>query len=262
MGIKIYHKDIDYCRKIRRNIPISEKIVHLREVSFRCPICGRSIFGKNNKDKIYEIAHIFPHSPKDNEKKILDGVELLGEDSESFENKIALCETCHHKYDTDKTVEEYNNLVSIKKKLSAIQKTDDELASINIDNDIVKVLEVVAKLSDEEFDKLEKYKSLKIDNKIEDKYSLLKRKIKHYVSEYYLFIEEQLRNLDEKEKKFKIIANQINTAYLSCCTEDKDDVFNNIVNWLNSKDVTLNYDACVIVVSFFVQNCEVFDEVA
>ena len=112
------------------------------------------------------------------------------------------------------------------------------------------------------FDKLEKYKSLKIDNKIEDKYSLLKRKIKHYVSEYYLFIEEQLRNLDEKEKKFKIIANQINTAYLSCCTEDKDDVFNNIVNWLNSKDVTLNYDACVIVVSFFVQNCEVFDEVA
>ena len=43
-----------------------------------------------DKKKLYEIAHIFPNKPTEEEKKILADVEVLGDDSECFENKIAL----------------------------------------------------------------------------------------------------------------------------------------------------------------------------
>ena len=261
MAIKRYYDGIDYCKPKRAANSPNEEIMHLREVDFVCPICGKKLFGNSKKEKVFEIAHIFPHSPTLTEKMILKDVELLGEDSESFENKIALCKICHRKYDNGKTVEEYNRLVEIKKKMFSIQISNDNLTLQNLEDDIINVLASVSTITDEQMVELKEFKALRIDNKIHKNNFLLRRNVKRNVSDYYLFIEEALKNLDENGRKFKLIASQFRTAYLSCDTDNQNVIFNSLVRWLNSKNVLLNKDACEIVVSFFIQNCEVYDEI-
>jgi hypothetical protein len=261
MAIKRYYDGIDYCKPERAANTDYEEVMYLREVDFSCPLCGKKLFGKSKKEKIFEIAHIFPHSPTLTEKIILNGVELLGNDSESFENKIALCKICHRKYDNGKTIEEYNRLVELKKKLFSIQKSNDKLSLQYLEDEIIKVLKSVSLITDEQLAEINEFKALRIDNKIYQKYTLLRRKVKRYVSDYYLFIEGALRNLDVEGKKFKLIASQFRTAYLSCDTDNQDDIFNRLVRWVKAKNVLLDEDACAIVVSFFIQNCEVYDEI-
>lgn len=258
-----YSENSTYCLSKRGNITDDDYVRHLREVDFYCPICGAKITGKRRKkDKIYEIAHIFPHSPTDAEKKILDGVELLGENSESFENKIALCIICHTKYDKEKTVEEYNNLVSIKKKLLAIGNSRDNLSDQKMDEDIIQVLTAVANFDDDVIFNAKQIIALRIDDKIEKDYTPLRRKIKNFVSDYYLFIEQQLKLLDEQGRKFGLIASEFHSAFLECDNLNKEDTFDTIVDWLHSKNKNVNRTSCEIVVSFFVQNCEVFYEIS
>lgn len=45
-------------------------------------------------------------------------------------------------------------------------------------------------------------------------------------------------------------------------TSDKSKIFDYIVNWVKTKTSTQSKEACEIVVSYFVQNCEVFNEIA
>lgn len=82
---------------------------------------------------------------------------------------------------------------------------------------------------------------------------------------YFNYIKDNLKNLsDEKNKKFDMIACEIKTAYLKAAqtTEDKVTIFNCLVEWLNSKINEATREACEIIISFFVQDCEVFDEIS
>ena len=101
-----------------------EQQLYLKEVSFVCPLCGKILRhrrqGKANK--LYEIAHIFPNSPTEEQYERLSILPRLGSDSESFENKIALCKDCHNQQDYHTTVEDYLKL--LKKKQHFLRLTD------------------------------------------------------------------------------------------------------------------------------------------
>ena len=79
----------------------ADQQLYLKEVSFACPLCGKILRhrkqGKTNK--LYEIAHIFPNSPTEEQYERLSALPRLGENSECFENKIALCKDCHDQQD-------------------------------------------------------------------------------------------------------------------------------------------------------------------
>lgn len=260
--MKVYSKGCGYCLSKRGNIDDATYQLHLKEVDYVCPLCGKSLSYSNKKNKIDQIAHIFPHSPRPNEENILLGVELLGDNSEDFQNKIALCPICHKKYDTNKSREEYERLVKIKKKKYSLLLTKENMTKQCLEDDIVSVLDAISNISDEIFDGIEKYTALKISQKIDAKHTALKRKIENYVSDYYLFIEEQLKNLDAKGLKFNRIKAQIHSVYTQREFDDPEDIFRLIVEWIKSKNNLLDDTACEIVVSFFVQNCEVFDEIS
>ena len=70
----------------------AEQQLYLKEVSFSCPLCGKILRHKKQgkANKLYEIAHIFPNSPTEKQYKLLSKLPRLGDNSESFENKIAL----------------------------------------------------------------------------------------------------------------------------------------------------------------------------
>lgn len=94
----------------------AEQQLYLKEVSFSCPLCGKILRHKKQgkANKLYEIAHIFPNSPTEEQYELLSKLPRLGDNSESFENKIALCKDCHNQQDYHTTQADYLKLLDIK----------------------------------------------------------------------------------------------------------------------------------------------------
>lgn len=101
----------------RKDPSEAELRLFLREVNFHCPLCGKELQNRRQKkqrQKLFEIAHIYPNRPTLEQYSVLSGMERLGNNSETFENKIALCKNCHSTQDFHTTVEEYQRLLDIK----------------------------------------------------------------------------------------------------------------------------------------------------
>lgn len=255
---------------LQSRAPITDNIdmQHIQEVGGYCPLCGKTLLVRKGKrvNKQYQIAHIYPNSPNMHQKRELDGLERLGKTCEDFENKIALCKNCHGFYDDHTTKEEYFRILNIKKQLLNDNQIRNDVALVEIEKEIYLIIEKLFTVNDDEIKDLNlKYNGVKLSNKIEDEYSLLRRKIQYNVCAYFNFIKENLKCLsDEKNKKFDMIACEIKTAYLKAAmtTKDKVVIYNCLVEWLDSKITESTREACEIIISFFVQDCEVFDEIS
>ena len=254
--------------KPRKSISSNTDNKHLIEVGGSCPLCGKRLLqdkiASNKKTrtiKLYEIAHIFPNKPTDKEKKLLLDVKRLGNNCEDFENKIALCKDCHSKYDTEKTIEEYNNLVSIKEQLLRQAKANEDLDKQTICESIRNIFSQL-KMIDGNIEEL-KLNALEINKKIEDKNHLLKNKVSMYISTYFNFIKEYFRN-NQKSIDFDLIASHIKSAF---CAANKNlnnqsDIFNQLRKWLEKKCSGFETEAYEAVISYFIQDCEVFNEIS
>lgn len=250
-------------------IPIAKNMDHayLLEVGGLCPLCGKNLLAAkgNSKSKLYQIAHIYPNSPLPKETKELAGLERLGINCEDFKNKIALCKDCHGIYDDGKTKEEYLNLVKIKKKLLNLANARVAVSHQDLEDEIILVINALSHVNMRSLEKMKlEYNALKISDKIDEPYVILKNKIESYVCTYFNFIKETFRNLEASgQLNFNIIASEIKTSFLKCEKEllNKGDIFNSMVNWMNSQLDNSSYEACEVVVSYFVQNCEVFHEI-
>lgn len=248
----------------RRNYSDNEKIMLYAEVNAECPICSKKLMNEKNGRyyKLFEIAHIYPANPTKNEIKILEGVEKLDSDVNSLKNALAVCPNCHTEFDKPRTVKEYNNWLSIKKNLIAKNKIRDSYSLYTIESDISKVLSSLGEWDD--IDPLTPlcYKSLKVDDKVNKTIPYItKKKIKDDVVDYFYFIQSIFSEMAiEVAHKFDRIASQVKNYYWYCLeiTQDQNQIFELMVNWLNEKTSFYSKRACEIVISFFVQNCEVF----
>lgn len=242
-------------------------MLYFDEVNGVCPLCGVFLMHtKKSKSKVFEIAHIYPNSPNLLEQAILTDVEKLGGDSEDFRNKIALCKTCHRNYDSNKTVDDYMKLLNIKKTLLSRQLSKADMSLTNIEDDIYYVMNMLSSPENIKLIELEQLSlsALRISEKVENEYHLLKRNIEFNTSNYYCFIQNEFKNLNQSKKnRFELIASAVHNAYLHCSsnTEDKELIFVQLTEWLKSK-TNGNDEACRIIISFFVQNCEVYDKIA
>ena len=242
-------------------------IEYALEVEGYCPKCGKYLLTPkgNSMHKEYEIAHIYPNSPTKKEKEELDGLERLGRNCEDFENKIALCRKCHRYYDDNKTKSEYIELVEIKKKLINKANAKKKISKVEIEEDIRLIIRDICNVSGEEISKIKlEYKALKISKKIEDKYFMLKSKVEGFACNYFNFIKETFKNYENEEiVDFDIVAQEVKLAFISCAknNDDKSDVFNLMVEWVKSKTQNSSREACEALISFFIQDCEVFNEI-
>ncbi len=254
-----------YCQN-RTKISPSEDRLHILEVNGVCPLCGNSLLeNKGKRTKLYEIAHIYPNSPMPDEVKILDGVTVFGENSESFQNKIALCFNCHKTFDFHKNVDEYNKLLEKKKELYAALTTKNDLANIDLSQNLKILLEKITTIDTSTINKTGlRLNPLEIKQKFSSSDSILKIKVTTYVTEYYLFIKNYFKNLEEvKQLNFSRLATTIKLAYqtTSESLDSKSKIFDILVDWLLSKTHTSDKGCAEIVISYFIQNCEVFDEI-
>lgn len=254
---------------LQPRISISDNVEnqYLIEVSGLCPLCGRKLLVWKGKraNKRYQIAHIYPNSPNVHQKKELDGLERLGKTCEDFENKIALCRDCHASFDDYTTKEEYLKIVQLKKQLLQTNEIQTNLSTEEVEEELLLIIGKLSVVTEEDLRNINlKYKGVKVANKIQEEFFLLKRKIEFNVCTYYNFIQENMKIMsDEREFNFDLLASAIKKAYLkaSKTTENQVMIFNTLVSWLESKIIQVSRESCEIMISFFVQNCEVFDEI-
>lgn len=259
--------NIDKYLQPREAISPNVSMQHYDEVGGYCPLCGEKLLiqVKGRVKKQYEIAHIYPNSPNEHQRQELKGLERLGDSCEDFENKIALCVKCHGIYNDYTTKEDYLKILNIKKKLMKENRARESVAQEELEKDLLLIIERLAVVADEELDEIAlKYKGITIANKLEKEYNLLRRKISSNVCTYYFFIRENMKNMSVgKGANFDLIASEVRTAYLRAAQSvtDKAAIFNTLVSWMKSKIPEASEESCEIMISYFVQDCEVFDEI-
>lgn len=242
----------------------SESNLLVREVSGMCPLCTRELhFLKGLKYiKVYEIAHIYPLNPTPAQAVALKDIPPPA-DINGLENVIALCVECHTKYDKDFKIEEYYNLLSVKKHL--LNKTNQykSFGSYPLEKEIKSIIEKV--ISIDNFDDIGElgYNPIALKSKIGKGISPVKRHaINTNVRSYYSAIKEILKQLEKQEQyKVQLLLSQVRSFYcamLEKTPQSKDIIFDGIVSWFEQKSKS-STEACMVLAAFFVQNCEIFD---
>lgn len=260
-------KKVDPYLDSRISITKNMDHAYLLEVGGLCPLCGKNLLAAkgNSKTKLYEIAHIYPNSPLPEQTKELYGIDRLGISCEDFENKIALCKDCHGIYDDHVTKAEYISLVDVKKRLMSLYNAKVSTSHQSLEDEIIIVINSLNTIDEGTIQKLKlKYNGVEIADKFESSYMILKNKIEAYTCSYYFFIKEIFQNIEQTDKvHFNIIASEIKISFLKCEKElaNKSEIFYSLVSWLQSQTNGASTEACEVVISFFVQNCEVFHEI-
>ena len=121
----------------------------------------------------------------------------------------------------------------------------------------------LSEVSDEDLKGIGKlnYNSLKISQKVE--MVPLRKRIEADVTSYYPFCRQCFKEIDETGTLFDIICLSIRKSYLKLKSEglDKEEIFEKMTDWLVSKTHASRV-SCGIMLSFFVQNCDMYDEIS
>lgn len=253
-----------YC--IDRKDPTkAELLMYMEEVNGCCPICGNplTIEKKGRAKKLCEIAHVFPNSPTDYEKKVLKDVRIAGDNSESTLNKIALCKDCHDEYDDLKTVDSYNSMFDLKARLRLELDAKKVMANFSLEEELGAIVFKLAHFTSEDFKSLAmlEMNALTVDQKVEDDYFLLRKKIEQDAVQYYLYIRNRFKYLGDEALSFDTIAYNVKHAYCTLRDRklDKAQIYDQMVQWFENK-THCRKEACEKMVAFFVQDCEIYEK--
>ena len=251
----------------RKKITENPKLLLFAEVNGYCPTCPNQLIYEKNKKKFkrFEIAHIYPLNPTKIELELLKNEEKLDADPNSLNNLICLCVDCHTKFDKPRTVIEYQNLVSIKKKLISRNLEKEVWNNTTLEKEIFDIIEL---LSDQDFDfstdDILSYNPKTIDAKTDNTITYLtKRTIHRNVQDYYSLIKNKFSELDKiAPLTTETISSQIKSHYLTLSKQQIDksqkDTFDAMVSWLSKRTNQHSNEASEIIISYFIQNCEIF----
>ncbi|WP_454061983.1 ABC-three component system protein [Candidatus Nitrospira salsa] len=251
--------------KTRKEYGDAQNVALVSQVNRLCPLCLEPLFYKKNgrSYKIYEIAHIYPLNPTQNEINLLAGEERLSEDVNDENNVIPLCRICHGKFDKPRTVEEYRHLFQLKKNLLERSRQEELWKRYEIEKEISAMINAIYQDPELVVDSEIEFSPKKVDDKFDGSASRpTQSKIKNNVREYYVSLKDRFSSLNQSDDdRSDLISLQIKTYYL----KQKDMgfsqqvIFENIVSWIHAKTNPQTLDAAEILASFFIQNCEVFE---
>lgn len=240
-------------------------LILYNQVNGICPMCQKPLWYEKNgqKYKAFEVAHIYPLNPTEQEIKILENEpKLFQRDKNDLSNVIALCPNCHTYVDKPTTIETYKKLYDLKKKFIENDKIEALYSSYTIEEDITNIINAMMSGLNNTTEQIE-YKLINVDRKITSNNILLRNKVRTDVSQYYLFIKNLFCEMDKTNLgTFELIAGQIKAFYLKINTisDNQEEIYNHIAEWLYDKYKIGSKEAYKIIVSFFIQDCEVFTD--
>ncbi len=246
----------------------NKKLLLFAEVDGVCPTCpNKLMYEKDGKQyKGFEIAHIYPLHPTGIELELLKGEDKLDSDPNNLNNLICLCVDCHTKFDKPRTIKEYRKLFTIKKKLIDRNKEKEIWNNTKLEKEIYDIIKFLSG-KDFEFDTKDvlNYDPKTIDNKVNESMTYLtKRTIHRNVQDYYPKIKKKFTELDKIiPLTTETISSQIRTHYLTLAKSNNElsqkDIFDGMVSWLSKQTLQQSNEASEIIISYFIQNCEVFE---
>jgi hypothetical protein len=252
----------------RPTITDNQELILFSEVDGVCPNCPRVLMGDKNQRKIknYEIAHIYPLNPTAEELVELKDVEKLSSDPNHLDNLICLCIACHNKFDNPRTRSEYNALVAKKKFIIKKSKEKSIWIDSTLENEID---EIILFLTTEEFNfddqDILNYNPKTIDEKTDSTITeLTKRKIHNNVQDYFKQVKNKFVEIEKVQPlTTETISTQIKAHYLKIRKQDptktQKEIFDAMVEWLNKQTQQKSKESSEIIISYFIQNCEIFE---
>ena len=181
----------------------------------------------------------------------------------TVENLLALCPHCYAIYSIDDNAKICKELNGVKKILVAHQQSVQLLDDLPLEKGIVGVISKVKNLkgkdlADASLDPKEIKQKLKPSDNM-----VLYTTVSAYVTAYYIKLHEIMMNADKRgDIDYDEVQDQMHAIYkrLKKAKKTKVEIFNEIAQKIHK--VSLQEDIfCQIVVSYFIQSCEVFDAI-
>lgn len=256
-------------KKLAITQPVQDTdFVLLQECGNKCPLCKAKLteIRKGVPVPKYIKINILAPELDATERAEFEKVETPPDDLYSLDNQSLLCLKCATDYQINTTPAEYAELLRKKKQLAMAYQLETEAYDINVEFGINKILDALSNLQTipQKEDKT-KWTAFRVDRKIPDNI-ILQDTVTDFVLKYYRYIEKQYK---QREREGRLRFNKVKNE-ISQCFELYDEaelsqreIFDRIVAWLKEKTNCDSDVACMAMVSFFVQNCEVFrDEAA
>lgn len=228
-----------------------------------CPLCGGPLIGhkEGRLVKLAEEAHIYPHSITAEQRQALSGVDKPV-DVESLDNLIPLCFNCHVYQDTATTREDYERLKAAKARIKAQYERLNKLSEVKLEEDILLAVEKLRKLSARGIKATLVMKPNKVAKKVRN--PLLMERIRQNVTRYFRYLQGLFSAGEEfTTGEYDLIATDFRKAYLTARNAggNEESIFEALIHWVDSK-TSCGSTAAEILVSYFVQDCEVFDAIS
>jgi len=256
--------------KLRRaQVNETVKMSLLYEVQSKCPLCRKPLIKRKKSSdvpvRVFDVAHIYPLNATAHELEILKNEECLSDDIDCESNFITLCKECHKMYDTQKTVVEYRQLVAIKKEANKIRHLAETWDTQTLHKDISIVAEKIGKLSMTDIVSTQlSYHALKISDKTDETFGPLNEmKVNQLVMNFYPHIKESLKQLELESKASSVfICSQVKSYYAALLMSEfnQSEIFERMCEWFTVNTGISERTKAEVLVSYFIQNCEIFSE--
>ena len=248
----------------------NQDTMFLLEVGNKCPLCSARLMVRNGKGKTvkrYKITQIFPDNVSRDLYLAFSKYSDMHGNYNYPDNLIALCAECSADYLSEPTEKEFLHLQTTKIALQQRNKLRQGMDDIGLESEISEVVYGMINIDKAgEITEL-RMDALKVRQKIEPTSKLLIDAISDDVLHYYGYIESLFADIDGKDSgTFNRIALEVRLAYQKIKNGglSQGNIFEYMVDWFKGKlpDEQKHELAIRAVVSFFVQNCEVFDEIS
>ena len=195
--------------------------------------------------------------PEENRRYLLLQCLFLDDGPKDYSNSIGICDECYQSknFDFEDLRKKKTGFLS---RIRALTEMEDPLFSERLRLAAKKLVELRF-----EMDSKLSYKSLTIYQKISSDQPLLLNKIRNYIVTYFPLLREVFSESDGNGYSFDSLSKSIHRMYLNAEIQGLDQ--SAIFSVLSTKiSEVINEELIVgeIIVSFFVQTCEVFHEIS
>ena len=207
-------------------------------------------------------------------KSLYEPVEFSLTPGSDDKSRILVCATCFRKENFKKGKDgteppSWEKLRTIYNDYLLKQEIEQVFENNNLASQIEDVLKaLVDKPSDASLNKNrpENWEAKAVTRKIKKEEWMLAKSIKLLADTYYFYVKFIFENLDDgSTRRFSRICKQVSSCYLEVAekTDNQRNIFYGIRNWIaRHAGVPENSQEALVIAAFFVQNCEVFDEIS
>lgn len=241
----------------------------LEEVNYHCPICNKEMVVKLNNTYMAENYDVYNIFPRNQAFVTTDKGETIIRSScmdKSSENNIVLCKSHRKNYIEMETKYPDKYYKELKDFNDKIMLNLGGLTKSEATESIARIIELIQEPSEQE-EKETRIVPLVLKRKIDTKKeNMLYQHIKLEASLYYGLIRKQMSMLDDGSKSiWKRLSSHISDFYKKNSNLPPSTIYSfvteRILKLSTVEQTEKNRMACGYITSFFIQNCEVFDEI-